>query len=269
MRFRRGVVQFDGPRRGGFRSGQGLLLAGKQTLIAQIVPGSAPVHAVGRHECRCVLRRTRCRLVAMIVRGVVHGDRTNRRASGSSHWEASPSARSSCCSYGLALLAIVPLGVAWQARRVTALVPAAIGVATVLGAACIAGYFNYLSGLRATRGEYGRGVASMRPYSYTLVADLVVFALVVGPAVIVGIARLHDRRLWTLVGGALLFAVRARGSQRDVEARGRAHLGAVQVLGAPSRDRGSGGGHPGPWSADGWRYRWRSRSGCGSLRTGW
>ena len=136
--------------------------------------------------------------VGLIVRSIVRTDRAGLALLGGFGFGALL-----LCSYGLALLAIVPGAVAWQHRRLAALVPAVLGAGAVLGVAYVAG-FNYLSGIQATRAAYGRGVASMRPYSYALVADLVVFALLVGPAVVVGCARLRDRRAWMLVGGALL-----------------------------------------------------------------
>ena len=136
--------------------------------------------------------------VGLIVRSIVRTDRVGLALLGGFGFGALL-----LCSYGLALLAIVPGAVAWQHRRLAALVPAVLGAGAVLGVAYVAG-FNYLSGIQATRAAYGRGVASMRPYSYALVADLVVFALLVGPAVVVGCARLRDRRAWMLVGGALL-----------------------------------------------------------------
>jgi hypothetical protein len=81
------------------------------------------------------------------------------------------------CTYGAALLVGVP-----------AAVPAAAGVATVLLCARAAG-FDYAEGLRSTRAEYLAGVASARPYSYALVANLAAFAVVLGPATLAGLRR--------------------------------------------------------------------------------
>ena len=63
--------------------------------------------------------------------------------------------------------------------------------------------FSWFAGLAATRHEYLVGVASRRPYRYFLFADLAAFALALGPAAVVAIARLRDRRVWLLVGAAL------------------------------------------------------------------
>ncbi len=105
-------------------------------------------------------------------------------------------------SYGLVLLAVVPIVVAVARRRARPLVIAAAGGALVLVAVFAAG-FSWLAGLAATRTQYWAGVASRRPYSYFLVGNLAAFALALGPAAAVGLARLRDRRTWLLVGGAL------------------------------------------------------------------
>jgi methylthioxylose transferase len=109
------------------------------------------------------------------------------------------------CSYGLVLLALIPVSLARSRARLAALGPAVAGAIGVLTLAYAAG-FNYFDGMRATRAAYFRGVASMRPLSYALVANLVTFALVLGPAVVVACTRLRDRRVWSIVAPTL-FAV--------------------------------------------------------------
>jgi methylthioxylose transferase len=106
-------------------------------------------------------------------------------------------------SYGLVLLACIPIGVAASRRRLRPLVLAAVGAAPVFVAFRAAG-FSWLAGLAATRTQYWLGAASGRPYRYFVVADLAAFALAVGPAAAVAIARLRSRRVWLLVGGALV-----------------------------------------------------------------
>jgi hypothetical protein len=135
--------------------------------------------------------------VALMVRAICDARRPAASAAGGVAFGALL-----MCSYGLALLGLVPLAYALQSRRLVALFPAAVGIVGVLTIAYALG-FNYLAGLRATHAEYVRGVAGERPYVYALVANLVVFALVLGPAVVAGIAQLRDRHLWTVVGGAL------------------------------------------------------------------
>ncbi|HEY5172024.1 MAG TPA: hypothetical protein VIK54_09885 [Acidimicrobiia bacterium] len=105
-------------------------------------------------------------------------------------------------SYGLVLLALIPAGVCFTRRRLELLAVAAIGALPVF--LVFAGFgFSWISGFAATRHQYWTGVAIHRPYSYFLFADLALFAAATGPAVAVGLSRLHDRRVWLLVGGVL------------------------------------------------------------------
>jgi methylthioxylose transferase len=111
-------------------------------------------------------------------------------------------------SYGLVLLAFIPIGVAVHRRRMRPLLVALIGVAAVFGAFALAG-FSWFAGLAATRTQYWLGAARHRPYTYFLFADLAAFALAVGPAAAVAMARLRNRKVWLLVGGALAAIVLA------------------------------------------------------------
>ena len=111
-------------------------------------------------------------------------------------------------SYGLVLLAFIPLGVVVWRRRFRPLVLAACASVAVFVAFLAAG-FSWLSGLAATRTQYLLGASGGRPYKYFLFADLAAFALAVGPAAAVGLARLRDQRIWLLVGGALAAIVLA------------------------------------------------------------
>ena len=105
-------------------------------------------------------------------------------------------------SYGLVLAAVIPCVVAVSRRRVRPLIVASAGALAVFGV--FAGFgFSWLDGLAATRERYFAGVASVRPYSTFLVANLGILAIMLGPAVAVGLARLRDRAAWLLVGGAL------------------------------------------------------------------
>jgi hypothetical protein len=105
-------------------------------------------------------------------------------------------------SYGLVLLALIPLGVAAQRRTARPIALATLGGLLVVGAFALAG-FLWVDGLAATRGRYFDGIASRRPYEAFLVANLACVAIVAGPAVAVGLARLGDVHVWALVGGAL------------------------------------------------------------------
>jgi hypothetical protein len=105
-------------------------------------------------------------------------------------------------SYGLVLLAAVPFAVAWSRRRFGALVVAGCGAAAVFAAAALAGFW-WFDGLAATHDIYYAGVASRRPYLEFLLVNAACLLIVLGPAVVVALGRLRDRRTWLLVGGAL------------------------------------------------------------------
>jgi hypothetical protein len=107
-------------------------------------------------------------------------------------------------SYGLVLMALIPVVVAYARGHMRPIVLAAIGSAPVFVAFAALG-FSWLDGLGATRHQYWAGVASQRPYTYFLVANLALFALALGPAVAVGIAHVRESRVWLLVGS--VFAV--------------------------------------------------------------
>jgi methylthioxylose transferase len=106
-------------------------------------------------------------------------------------------------SYGLVLLAVVPVLFACQRRRLRPLALAAAGAAPVFLAFAAAG-FSWVGGLLATRDRYFAGVGSRRPYLDFLVANAACLAIALGPAVAVALTRLRIRALWLLVGGALV-----------------------------------------------------------------
>jgi len=109
-------------------------------------------------------------------------------------------------SYGLVLVACIPIAVAVFRRRLRLIALAAAGAAPVFAAFAAAG-FSWFAGLTATRTQYWLGAAHHRPYRYFLVADLAAFALAVGPVGAIALSRLRDGRVWTLVGGALIAVV--------------------------------------------------------------
>jgi hypothetical protein len=105
-------------------------------------------------------------------------------------------------SYGLVLLAVVPMVVIVARRAWSVLVvAAAAGLAVLLAVAAMG--FWWLDGLRATQERYHAGIASRRPYELFLVVNLSILAIALGPAIAVAIGRLRDRRCWLLVGAAL------------------------------------------------------------------
>lgn len=88
-------------------------------------------------------------------------------------------------SYGLVLAGAVPLAVVLYRRRF-ALIPL-IGLATVaVTGLFLLGGFWWFDGLSATRGFYEESSAAHRPYWYSLVGNLGILALVVGPAAVAG-----------------------------------------------------------------------------------
>ncbi len=73
--------------------------------------------------------------------------------------------------------------------------------------------FWWLDGLRLTNKFYWNGSAYFRTWTYFLLANVAVLLMAIGPAVIAGIASLRDRKLWPVVGGALVCITNAEVSQ--------------------------------------------------------
>jgi hypothetical protein len=106
-------------------------------------------------------------------------------------------------SYGVTALGAVVMAIAIYRRALRALVLAAAGVACVALGFLAAG-FSWYEGLQAARELQLAGVYELRPYAEFLVASPAAFALVVGPATAVGLARLREPGVWVLTGAALL-----------------------------------------------------------------
>lgn len=105
-------------------------------------------------------------------------------------------------SYGLVLIAIIPIVVAVNRRDWRTPAIAAIPVVVLALAFALAGFW-WLDGLAATREQYLLGISRNRPYSYFVFANLAALAVAAGPAVAAGLTRLRDKGAWLLVGGAL------------------------------------------------------------------
>jgi hypothetical protein len=105
-------------------------------------------------------------------------------------------------SHGLVVMAVPAVAVLWYRRRGRLLLVAAGGAVVALGLPLLWGY-SWLAGLVATKDAYDRNLARVRPYGYFVVANLAAFAVAVGPATAVALARLRDRATWVLVGGGL------------------------------------------------------------------
>lgn len=130
-------------------------------------------------------------------------------------------------SYGLVLLAAIPIGVAVSRRRVRPLLVGALGASTMFVAFAAAGFW-WFDGWAVTRRAYAAGVATRRPYQYFLLADLAAFALVVGPAVPVALAWLRDRRVALLTGAGLVAVALA-----DVSGMSKAEVERIWLPFAP------------------------------------
>jgi hypothetical protein len=104
-------------------------------------------------------------------------------------------------SYGLGLVAAIPLVVAVSRRRPRPILVAALAAAPIAFGFLAAG-FSWIDGFTATRARYVGGIADHRPYLTFLIVNLVVLALVLGPIGVFALARLRDRAAWLLVGGA-------------------------------------------------------------------
>ncbi|MGH9119382.1 MAG: hypothetical protein ACRD0A_16375 [Acidimicrobiales bacterium] len=112
-------------------------------------------------------------------------------------------------SYGLVLLAAVPLAVAAWRRRLAPLNATVIVLAIVYIGLRATG-FDWWAGFEAARAAYDRGASGDRPYVLFVVANLVVFAVAVGPAAVAGLHRLLRARRFTpvlLLAGAAAAAV--------------------------------------------------------------
>ena len=123
-------------------------------------------------------------------------------------------------SYGLLPLVLIPVVIAVWRRTLRPLVIAG-GVAAAVTLAIWGGTgFAVWEGLAATRVQYFRGVGGRRPYDYFLLANLGAFALAIGPATAVALARLRQRPMVVLVGAAVavvLFSDLSGMSKAEVE----------------------------------------------------
>jgi methylthioxylose transferase len=105
-------------------------------------------------------------------------------------------------SYGMVLLAVIPLAVAISRRRLRPLTVAALATGAVVLAFAIAGFW-WLDGFAAVREQYLASIARSRPYDFFLVANLAALGLAIGPAGASALALVRGRGAWLLVGGAI------------------------------------------------------------------
>lgn len=110
-------------------------------------------------------------------------------------------------SYGLVLLGLVVVAIAFALRRWRWLAWYGVGAAVPIAAMWLAG-FDWWDGLLATRERYLAGVSSQRPYAFFVIANLGALAVATGPAVARGLATLRHRGLaWLVAGGAAAIVV--------------------------------------------------------------
>ncbi|MBA3551419.1 MAG: hypothetical protein H0W27_00920 [Actinobacteria bacterium] len=110
-------------------------------------------------------------------------------------------------SYGLVLVAIVPLMVAVARRRFRPVLVASLAVGAVFLAFGASGFW-WPEGLLASL-PHVRSTSAHRSYAPFLLFNLGAFAIVLGPAIPVALAGLRERGVWLLAGAGLLAVVAA------------------------------------------------------------
>ncbi len=110
-------------------------------------------------------------------------------------------------SYGLVLLALIPVVVAVRRHTLRPLAIAGGVMAAVTLAVWGGTGFAWWDGLAATRVQYFRGVGGRRPYDYFLLGNIAAFAVAIGPATAVALARVRRRPLAVLVGAAVAVVI--------------------------------------------------------------
>lgn len=94
-------------------------------------------------------------------------------------------------SYGLVLGGLFPLAVLAATRRWRLLVPASAGVLVVVAAFAAAGFW-WLTGYEDVKVIYAASIASTRPYTYFVWANLAAVAFALGPAAVAGLSRVRS-----------------------------------------------------------------------------
>ena len=124
-------------------------------------------------------------------------------------------------TYGAGVVALAVGVIALFYRRVdVAAITASVTIA-LLGLAGLVG-FSYIEGLRYVREEYHAGVANTRPYLPFVLINVVVFAVMVGPAAVAGLAhavrtRAAILRVASIGLGMALVALLSGMSKGEVE----------------------------------------------------
>ena len=111
-------------------------------------------------------------------------------------------------TYGVALLLLPVVAVAWQRRRLPVLAAAALGVIVGLALPAVWGFW-WPAGLAETHRQYQSSIAHYRGYRYWLLGNAAVYAVLIGPATFAAIGRIRDQATRALVFGALAAPVLA------------------------------------------------------------
>jgi methylthioxylose transferase len=114
-------------------------------------------------------------------------------------------------SYGVAVLAVVPLIAGVSRRFFRPLVIGAVGALAVAAAFAYEGFW-WWEGLTSTLELYREGVSRYRPGDYFLIANLAALAVALGPAVAARFALIAQKRLLLLTGAALVAVLLADAS---------------------------------------------------------
>ncbi|MFN0026813.1 MAG: hypothetical protein ACKV2O_06445 [Acidimicrobiales bacterium] len=96
------------------------------------------------------------------------------------------------------LPALVPLHRLWRARRPGPALAAAFGGTTIFALVAASGFW-WWDGFQHTRVAYRSGIASERPYTYFMVANMAVLLVALGPAVLAAVAHRPLPRVAPLV----------------------------------------------------------------------
>lgn len=111
-------------------------------------------------------------------------------------------------TYGVMLMALPMAVIAWHRRSLRPLVVAAATSLMVIALPAFWG-FSWLAGLLETRVQYAQSIARVRGYRYWLLGNAAIYAALLGPAIVVALARLRDRATKAIVWGGLASAVAA------------------------------------------------------------
>ncbi|MCU1360990.1 MAG: hypothetical protein JWN99_2279 [Ilumatobacteraceae bacterium] len=105
--------------------------------------------------------------------------------------------------FGLVPMMFVMAAAVRRRPGVWMVVAAAVaGVIAVVVGFWLAGFW-WFDGVRRTRTEYWEGTAQFRSWSYFRSGNIAVALIAIGPATLVGLMRLRNRKMWLLTGGAL------------------------------------------------------------------